>query len=414
MKFRKMLCGVLAALCLASGCVTAHAAGEGLSNLRAQVNTYTPGMFSDVALAAWYTPYIPLVYESGLMTGAGNGGFNPGGNITLGETCALAARIYSLYHTGKAEFRQKTPWYGVYADYALKEGILAEALEDYTRAATRAEFAAILSRALPESALTPINEIADNTIPDVSVADESAAEIYLLYRAGILTGNEKNFFQPETNIRRSEVAALVARLAYPEMRQSFVIAAPVVYPDLTEQPRQENAFFAHAAVLGNSLVDGLRLYSGLSANYFGGTGLTVFNNRLSELLQGNYDRVYIEFGINEIGGSQDSFINRYREIVASIRKAMPDAEIYLMALTPVTKARNDEGSFTAAKIQKVNTAIRDLAEESECWYLDCYTPLCDDTGFLPAAYAGWDGSPHLEVAGYVAWAEVIRTHYAEQ
>ena len=33
-------------------------------------------------------------------------------------------------------------------------------------------------------------------------------------------------------------------------------------------------------------------------------------------------------------------------------------------------------------------------------------------GYLPLKYAGWDGSPHLDATGYVAWAEVIRTHYA--
>ena len=58
------------------------------------------------------------------------------------------------------------------------------------------------------------------------------------------------------------------------------------------------------------------------------------------------------------------------------------------------------------------SALRELAEENECWYLDCCTPLCDESGYLPDKYAGWDGSPHLATSGYGDWADVIRTYYA--
>ena len=91
---------------------------------------------------------------------------------------------------------------------------------------------------------------------------------------------------------------------------------------------------------------------------------------------------------------------------------MPEAELYLMAVTPVTKTVSDRGTFTMKRIGEFNARLRALAEESECWYLDACTPLCDESGYLPAAYAGWDGSPHLATAGYVAWADVIRSYYA--
>ena len=84
-----------------------------------------------------------------------------------------------------------------------------------------------------------------------------------------------------------------------------------------------------------------------------------------------------------------------------------------MAITPVTKAVNDKGTFTMQRIRSWNGALYDLAAETGCRYLDCCTALCDETGYLPESYAGWDGSPHLEAAGYRAWAEAIRTHYAE-
>ena len=64
------------------------------------------------------------------------------------------------------------------------------------------------------------------------------------------------------------------------------------------------------------------------------------------------------------------------------------------------------------KINATNELLYALAEEMQCWYLDCCTPLCTAEGYLQDAYAGWDGSPHLDAKGYQAWAEVLRTHYA--
>lgn len=56
-----------------------------------------------------------------------------------------------------------------------------------------------------------INTVADNKIPDVITTDTYALEIYTFYRAGILTGSDKNgTFYPTNDIKRSEVAATSA------------------------------------------------------------------------------------------------------------------------------------------------------------------------------------------------------------
>ena len=48
--------------------------------------------------------------------------------------------------------------------------------------------------------------------------------IYLLYRAGVLTGSDgKGTYQPETSIGRSSVAALVTRMVKPDLRQSITL-----------------------------------------------------------------------------------------------------------------------------------------------------------------------------------------------
>ena len=411
-RVKKILAVLLAAAAL-TGCIClpASAAQEGLANFQKTTREYQPGQFSDVGLAAWYTPYVAAVYELGLMQGNSIGAFCPGGDVTLAETAALAARLHKLYQTGNADFQQGSVWYQVYVDYIRDNGILLKEYTDYNAKAKRSEFAAMLARAFPKDALAEINTIADGSLPDVPANAAYAEEIYLLYRAGVLTGSDENgTFLPENTVRRSEVAAIVARMAKPELRQSLAMNK---YPDLSKQTRQENAFFSDAAMLGNSLVDGMQLCSQLPMDYYGGTGLTVFNNKLNSLLQKQYGKVYIEFGINELGGSVDSFIASYRTIVEKLHAAMPDAQVYIMAITPVTKARSDGGTFTMSRIRSFNEALYNLAKETDCWYLDTCENLCDGTGYLPSNYGGWDGSPHLDASGYVAWAEVIRTYYAK-
>ena len=103
----------------------------------------------------------------------------------------------------------------------------------------------------------------------------------------------------------------------------------------------------------------------------------------------------------------------YGGSIDRIREAMPGVEIYVMAVTPTTYAVSSRGSFSMTKIRTLNAALHDMCAEKECWYLDCCELLCDETGYLPDALKGWDGSPHLAVKGYQVWADIIRTHYAD-
>lgn len=196
------------------------------------VQTYTAGQFPDVESGQWYESVVQKAYELGLMSGDPNGSFRPEGQVTLAEAVTVAARIHALAETGTENFVQGTPWYQVYVDYALQNGILAEALANYDKAATRLEFARLLSRALPDSDLPAINDVANGAIPDV--AEDEA--VYKLYRAGILTGSDiKGTFLPESSIQRSEVAAIVTRMALPELRQSVNLGKTegVLRPDIS-------------------------------------------------------------------------------------------------------------------------------------------------------------------------------------
>ena len=207
---------------ISSLAITAFAQA-GLSNFQKTL-TYTDGKFTDVSSSDWFSTNVKAAYEYGLVNGVSTTSFGAASNVKISEAIALAARLNSIYTTGSAIFTEGSPWYQVYVDYAVANGIVAKnRFEDYNVYATRLQVAEIFAAALPSEALTEINSINIGDIPDVTL-EGSYLGIYTLYRAGILTGKTAagNFY-PTQNILRSEVAAIVTRMANAEMRVKFTI-----------------------------------------------------------------------------------------------------------------------------------------------------------------------------------------------
>ena len=221
---RKILSALMALTVLTALVPAASAAG--LDNFQ-RVNGYTAGQFTDVPSGAWYAESVQTTYELDLLKGSTASTFTPAGNISIAETLALACRLHSIYHTGTVDLAQGTPWYQVYVDYAVANGIItAGQYSSYTAAATRAQFAAILAKALDSAALSAINSVAAGTIPDVPAGADYAEGVYLLYNAGVLTGqDDRGSFSPQSTIQRCEAAAIAARMADPSLRKKFTLSS---------------------------------------------------------------------------------------------------------------------------------------------------------------------------------------------
>ena len=222
-----VLPALVMALCLCTGAFAAEKGG--FSNFQ-PVNSYSYDSFSDVS--GWYAGYVSTAYTLGLMQGStspyGEPVFKPDGVITLAETITLADRIHSIYAGNGEIFVQGDVWYQVYVDYALEQGILSPGeCGNYNQPATRAQFASILERALPNEAYPEINTVEIGAIPDLEMDQKYAFSVYTLYRAGVLTGSSLGAFQPDSYMTRKEVAAVAARMVRPDLRQSFDLYAPL-------------------------------------------------------------------------------------------------------------------------------------------------------------------------------------------
>lgn len=375
--------------------------------------------FLDVASDSPFLPYIAYVYENGYMRGPDENHFEPLEEMDIASAMALLCNMNnSLYRHGES-FPDTNPWYLTYVDYAIDKGILPGAVEDYEASITRGQFSRMLVHTVSDSMLPSINKVDDGAIPDVSMERSDAQAIYTLYRAGIFSGaDEMKNFKPDSRIARQEVAAAITRVMASGMRVKFKLtldkdSLKTIEPK--ERKAEDNEFFSDSAFIGNSLVDGLKLFSGLTtADYYSQTGLSVYNVKdeiLGTMEEDKYHKVYIELGINEITYEIDYFKRLYGEMIDEIRKIQPEADIYIMSLLPVTAEESvSSTSFNRENIEKYNKALRSLAGEKGCYYLNVYSALVDSEGNLPAEMS-WDGI-HLTADGYGLWENYIRTHYA--
>ena len=198
------------------------AAAEGVHFARTR--RYVPGQFPDVNETDWYAESVAAAYELGLMEG-GDGTFGPGERVTILQAIIMADRLHSIYTTGGDRIAPAAEgvWYQPYLDYAVKNGLIIAGanLGTVQRDATRMEFAQILAAALPAGALPAINAVADGAVQDVAADSAGGASVYLLYRAGVLTGGGDGAFRPGQPVTRAEAAAILARMAESDLRVEF-------------------------------------------------------------------------------------------------------------------------------------------------------------------------------------------------
>ena len=215
---RILLLAVIAATLLVILSVNATAQQPGFDNFTYSYDYNSFGQFADVNAADWFAPFVEDAFNYGLIRGKSATIFDPGSSLTMGEAVTLIARLSCIYYTGAADFPESEPFYEVYADYALANGIIDDH-GDYAALVTRAQFARMANNALPPEALPEINAIPDYGICDVMPGRDYGSAVYSLYRAGVISGSDRyGTFFPDSNITRAEICAIMVRLADPAFR----------------------------------------------------------------------------------------------------------------------------------------------------------------------------------------------------
>ncbi len=209
--FKKIVTSILVSSVLA-GCASLAGAGA---------ETYS-GQFTDVSESDWFYSDVADAYSLGLMSGKSDSLFSPDGYLTVAEAVKLASSCHQLLKNGKTENipASTSAWYSGYLDYARTNNIVTEDYENYNAYVSRASVAVLFSRAIANSGASfeEINKAEYGDLPDVQTDAWYASAVYRLYRYGIMTGDANGNINPAGMVKRSEVSALVTRIAYKDKR----------------------------------------------------------------------------------------------------------------------------------------------------------------------------------------------------
>lgn len=190
---------------------------------------------------------------------------------------------------------------------------------------------------------------------------------------------------------------------------------PTLYTQLDPAPKD---YFDDALFLGNAVLEGLSMYDydGLlgNADFAARDGVNLLNaaELLEELDDKSYGKIYIELGTSEMSYDLDQLEDYYEALVDTLMERYPDSIIYLMAVPPVSRYKsNNNTSYTKYLAAKFNEMIQDIALDKTVWYLDIYTALADDDGYLPSEVTV-DGI-HFTPGHYELWYDYLRYHYSD-
>lgn len=185
----------------------------------------------------------------------------------------------------------------------------------------------------------------------------------------------------------------------------------------------DESYFNDALFIGDSRLQGFGMYSGMPGTFYAATGFQLFkydsmkvanteNGKVpltDALPYDTFTKIYIKVGLNEMGGNENAFLNKYAELIAVLRESEPRAIIYVHGLLPVTAAKSQSDKVhNNPNVNARNEALKQFALEQKAYYLDVGSALAGADGSLPSEMAA-DGI-HLKAQYMDIWKQYLLSH----
>lgn len=132
---------------------------------------------------------------------------------------------------------------------------------------------------------------------------------------------------------------------------------------------------------------------------------------LDALIQAEPENIYIMLGSNGIAWlSLEEMIGEYSEFTDGIKTNLPDSNIYILSIPPVTEGREEaEDPILNTNIDEYNSMLLDLANKNGYYYVDINSELKGEDGKFPEEYAADDGM-HFNKTTYDLMLDYILSH----
>lgn len=122
------------------------------------------------------------------------------------------------------------------------------------------------------------------------------------------------------------------------------------------------------------------------------------------------EMMVITLGVNGVSFmDEEYFISEYTALVTDIQTISPDTKIILQSIFPIASNYEYQGDINNTNISAANRWVLSVAEATGVKYLNTYSALIGDDGFLPQDYQNGDGL-HLNETSFNIVLNYIRTH----
>ncbi len=183
----------------------------------------------------------------------------------------------------------------------------------------------------------------------------------------------------------------------------------------------DDAYFADAVFVGDSLTEGMRMYSGINAGeFYTKVGVSLYNadtlcdmygvNIFESINSINANKMYIMLGINQELDSEhlDGYIKMYGDFIDAVREKNSEITIYIQSVMPVSRKAEQRSGILAQNIQNANKALNRLAIDKCCYYLGVNEIATDEEGYMLDGISP-DGI-HLSVKKCMEWYDYLKHH----
>lgn len=168
-------------------------------------------------------------------------------------------------------------------------------------------------------------------------------------------------------------------------------------------------YFSDTLFIGDSRMLGLSMtWKDCDATFYSAVGLSINQLNTKKVIKidadtsytvmeaiekdgRDYKRIYLMFGLNELGwGYPSVFVRSVKTAIEQISVLCPNAEFCIMGIMPIAADKTVSiytGAVANARIREFNTLLLGLASELGDWYLDTYNLFADAEGNLPDGFA---------------------------
>jgi len=118
----------------------------------------------------------------------------------------------------------------------------------------------------------------------------------------------------------------------------------------------------------------------------------------------------ITLGVNGVSFMDETYFkSEYKKMLEIIQSKSPNTYIILQSIFPVARSYPNQNQINNEKISAANEWIATIANDMKLPYLDTYSVLVGEDGFLPEEYQNGDGI-HFNETGFNIELNYIRTH----